>query len=280
MEALGIVLLMLGSSSVLFFVLGIIHPKLTPTRGRITSRKSVAEFYGLLAVVAFIGGNIALDNTPERKAEKKAEKIAMALDRLQSLPLSDHRGRLGVYLTLTQLAPDDTTYQEKLDYYKMITEKDAKAYAIPASDLQGNLKAYQELLELEPDNEFYKKKVAHYEEAIRLEPERRARAEAERKRKERERREAERRVAKWGPMPENSPWDGSVREVKQYLKAVALDPESLKYEHWWPPIYSDSRGWLVKCDWRGKNAFGGYVRSIDVFVIQHGRVVDVEHVAP
>jgi len=87
--------------------------------------------------------------------------------------------------------------------------------------------------------------------------------------------ERAKRIAKFGEPPQNSAWDGSVRCVKDYLKVVAKDPDSLRYENWSKPYYSED-GWLVKCDYRAKNSFGGYVREVKWFVIRHGIVVDVK----
>ncbi len=87
--------------------------------------------------------------------------------------------------------------------------------------------------------------------------------------------ERAKRIAKFGEPPQNSAWDGSVRCVKDYLKAVAKDPDSLRYENWSKPYYSED-GWLVKCDYRAKNSFGGYVREVKWFIIRHGIVVDVK----
>ncbi|MBW2606100.1 MAG: OadG family protein [Deltaproteobacteria bacterium] len=85
------------------------------------------------------------------------------------------------------------------------------------------------------------------------------------------------RVAVYGEPPENSAWDGSVRCVKKYLEEVAVDPESLKFEKWGKVVYNKNDGWLVWCQYRGKNSFGGYVRNINWFIIQNNRVVDMKN---
>ena len=87
--------------------------------------------------------------------------------------------------------------------------------------------------------------------------------------------ERAKRIAKFGEPPQNSAWDGSVGCVKDYLKSVANDPDSLRYENWSKPYYSED-GWLIKCDYRAKNSFGGYAREVKWFVIRHGIVVDVK----
>jgi hypothetical protein len=84
------------------------------------------------------------------------------------------------------------------------------------------------------------------------------------------------REAKFGKRPERSPWDDSVRCVEQYLRSIAHDPDSLKFDNWSDLYYNDEDGWLVRCEYRGKNAFGAYVRNANWFVIRYGRVVSMK----
>jgi len=86
--------------------------------------------------------------------------------------------------------------------------------------------------------------------------------------------EQAKRIEKFGEPPQNSAWDGSVKCVKDYLKAIAKDPDSLKYESWSEPYYSEE-GWIVRCNYRAKNSFGGYEREIKYFLIRHGAVVEI-----
>ncbi|CAM4535920.1 hypothetical protein [Myxococcus xanthus] len=78
-----------------------------------------------------------------------------------------------------------------------------------------------------------------------------------------------------GPMPKNSPWDGSVFEVEQYLKKVLNDPDSYEHVSTSAPVGRDAY-WIVKSSFRGKNAFGGKVLNTRYFFIQRGQVVRVE----
>lgn len=84
------------------------------------------------------------------------------------------------------------------------------------------------------------------------------------------------REAKFGKYPENSSWDGSVRCVEEYLKNMANDPDSLKFEEWSKVYYNENDGWVVYCVYRGKNAFGVYIKAANWFVIQHSQVVDMK----
>ncbi len=84
------------------------------------------------------------------------------------------------------------------------------------------------------------------------------------------------REAKFGPTPEQSSWDNSVSVVKRYLRDVAKDPSSLKFESWSKVYFNENDGYVVKCVFRGKNSFGGYTRETSWFVIRNGQVVEVK----
>ena len=86
------------------------------------------------------------------------------------------------------------------------------------------------------------------------------------------------RVAMYGEQPINSGWDGSVLCVKRYLKEIVIDPDSLEFEKWGRVMYNDDDGWVVWCQYRAKNSFGGYVRNTKWFVIQYNRVVDMKDI--
>jgi len=86
------------------------------------------------------------------------------------------------------------------------------------------------------------------------------------------------RVATHGEPPENSAWDGSVRCVERYLEEISKDPDSLKFEKWGKIMYNDDDGWMVWCEYRGKNSFGGYVRNANWFIIRHNRVVAMKDI--
>jgi len=72
--------------------------------------------------------------------------------------------------------------------------------------------------------------------------------------------------------------DGSFTCVKEYLKSITRDPDSLVYEKWSDVKYNEGDGWLVMCVFRAKNGFGGYERDAKWFIIQHGRVVEVKNI--
>lgn len=110
-----------------------------------------------------------------------------------------------------------------------------------------------------------------------------AKAELERVQKQIAEREAAEKAkeeaiaAERGPRPENSEWDAAVKEVTAFLRKNLKDPDSIQYDEWSPVSALELNGkhyWAVRVRYRAKNSFGGYVLSNQVFLIQHGRIVD------
>lgn len=75
-----------------------------------------------------------------------------------------------------------------------------------------------------------------------------------------------------GDAPIRSQWDGSYFVITQYLKSTLNDPDSLVIENCGLPHYHKT-GWIIACDYRAKNGFGGYVRKSSWFTVQSGTVV-------
>ena len=74
---------------------------------------------------------------------------------------------------------------------------------------------------------------------------------------------------------ENSAWDGSVSQVKNYLKNTLADPKSYEGIEW-SPVQKTSDGYKVRHKFRAKNAFGGYVIEEHIFYLnEYGEVVNV-----
>ena len=65
----------------------------------------------------------------------------------------------------------------------------------------------------------------------------------------------------------NSAWDGSVRQVERYLKNNLKDPDSLQTIEWSEVQKTTSGGFMVRCKYRAKNSFGGYVVSNQIFMM-------------
>ena len=134
----------------------------------------------------------------------------------------------------------------------------AQAAVTPASNLEGKRDLYRQLVALNPTNTSYKAKLDDYSKRI-----------------QQEQAAQQDRIRRFGPIPRASEWDGTYREVKDYLRQVANDPDRLKIDAC-TPVYHVETGWLVGCDYRGANAFGGMVRASNWFIIRQGRVVQMK----
>lgn len=141
--------------------------------------------------------------------------------------------------------------------------------SVPASDAERNANMYRRLTEIRPENGRYASRLEHYEGIVEAEEEAAA---AERMREARERQQ---RLAEWGEPPEPSAWDGTYRVVTEYLRRVANDPESIEMDGCTKVYSVEGKGWLVGCDYRGANAFGGIIRASNWFIIRHGAVVEM-----
>ena len=75
----------------------------------------------------------------------------------------------------------------------------------------------------------------------------------------------------------NSGWDGSVKQVKEYLKYSYLrDPDSYESIEW-SEVKRKDDGYYVRHKYRAKNGFGGYVVANQLFHLDFsGNVVDVK----
>lgn len=73
----------------------------------------------------------------------------------------------------------------------------------------------------------------------------------------------------------NSSFDGSVPEVKQYLKNTLRDPSSFEAIRW-GEVMRTCDGYMVHLTYRAKNGFGGMTVSSGVFTLdKSGNVVSV-----
>jgi hypothetical protein len=163
--------------------------------------------------------------------------------------------------------PDDVIHERSSPLARTSTPADAKrreqdllaaAKVTKASDTEKNVEIYKELVSLNPEEKRYRSKLERYEAQ-----------------KRREDADAQKEVAAFGEPPTQSDWDGSYRSVKDFLKRAANDPDSIKIDTCTRVYKAKGEGWLVGCDFRGKNAFGALVRQSKWFVIRHDRVVRV-----
>lgn len=74
----------------------------------------------------------------------------------------------------------------------------------------------------------------------------------------------------------NSPLDGSVSQVKKYLKENLKNPKSFDAIEWSEVNKLPNGNYTVRCKYRAENSFGGLVISNQVFTINpNGEVIDV-----
>jgi hypothetical protein len=66
-------------------------------------------------------------------------------------------------------------------------------------------------------------------------------------------------IARYGGTVESSAWDGSVWQVKQWLKDNLKDPKSLDIMEWSKLVEEPDGNLAVRVKYRAKNSFGGYV---------------------
>jgi DNA-directed RNA polymerase subunit RPC12/RpoP len=79
---------------------------------------------------------------------------------------------------------------------------------------------------------------------------------------------------------QNSPWDGSVWQVKAWMKENLDDPKSIEYVDWSPLSKSGKGNWMVRTKFRAKNRLGALVLSNWVFYLdEDGKVLEYRDVA-
>ena len=169
---------------------------------------------------------------------------------------------------LAAIEKDEKEAKEKAEREANTKEILAKLKNVPSSQFQENKNLYQQLVNYNPGVEQYKEKLDFYSAKIK-EKQERERIEQEKIKKEREE-----RIARFGVPPVASAWDGSYYEVERYLKRIANDPDSIDIDGC-TKVYHIEDGWLVGCDYRGRNAFGGMIRQSNWFTIVHGTVVQM-----
>ncbi len=217
--------------------------------------------------------------------EKKTQETLAELERTDE---SDHSKKERLYRLLEQQHPDVAEYKKKRIYHtyekrialkKIADEKKtqetlAELDKTHENNYKKNESLYKTLVQLNPDVIEYQDKLADYALKVKEANDR----EIEERNEELKRRalllqKAQERVAKFGKKPVKSAWDGSYFPVTHYLKRVAHDPDSIKIINCTEarPI---SEGWLVGCDYRGKNAFGALIKQSHWFVIRRNAVVE------
>ncbi|NQD37452.1 hypothetical protein HPT27_10470 [Permianibacter sp. IMCC34836] len=74
----------------------------------------------------------------------------------------------------------------------------------------------------------------------------------------------------------NSPLDGSVLQVEKFLERTLKDPSSFEAISWGAVEKNQNGTFRVRCQYRAKNSFGGFVIETKVFVLDStGQVINV-----
>ena len=74
----------------------------------------------------------------------------------------------------------------------------------------------------------------------------------------------------------NSPLDGAVYQVERYLEKNLKDPDSFDAIEWSSVVKRADGGFMVRCKYRAKNSFGGYVIENQAFMLDaKGNVTQV-----
>jgi hypothetical protein len=158
---------------------------------------------------------------------------------------------------------------KKINTYKYVSDTDllklkntareqiilSKLKTIPTSQTVENLKYYNELLTLQPNNTKYKTKKGYYN---KIQIEQKAKQAS--------------RILLLGKKPIKDHWGGGYLEIEHYLKKTAHDPDSIKFSSC-SDIFYTKNGWIVRCTYRGKNAFGAKIQNTHWFTIKHGAVI-------
>ena len=172
-------------------------------------------------------------------------------------------------LKLSEIKKAEKEAKDSAERKRKTKEILTKLKSIPSSNYERNKALYQQLVKHNPKVSKYRNKFNYYSNKI-IEA-----REKERIKKEKIKKKRDARIAKFGEPPIKSAWDGSYRAVEQYLKRVANDPDSIKIDGC-TEVYHTKKGWLVGCDYRGRNGFGGMVRQSNWFIIIHNVVIQQE----
>jgi hypothetical protein len=132
----------------------------------------------------------------------------------------------------------------------------ARVAATPTSNLEANRDLYRQLVALNPSNTSYKAKYDEYNNQIRQQQV-----------------AVQDRIRRFGPIPRRYS-SGTYDEVEEYLRQVMNDPKTLEGVEC-TEVNHVERGWLVGCNYRGANAFGGIIRQANWFIIRQGRVIEM-----
>lgn len=167
---------------------------------------------------------------------------------------------------LARTAAEEERARQEADREATTEKIVAQLKTTPAAQIHRNQALYARLVALNPEEQRFQDKLDHYTAKV---DEEKARQRAE---KAQRRKAYQEGVAQFGKPPTQSGWDGSYLPVSEYLSYVANDPDSIEFIGCTEVNYHDD-GWLVGCNYRGRNGFGGLIRQSNWFTIRHGSVV-------
>jgi hypothetical protein len=214
-----------------------------------------------LVVAAFATTDVPLEPGPNAQDRFAAERDSLLAHFSALEAAGDDRALLTALEPYRRFEDADVegmahAAQERFNQAR-VGELRRQAAALPDTNVVANRDAYAELVRLAPDSTRFADRLAHYQDRVTT--------------------DSLTEVA-WnlivGPQPVQSAWDGAYPEVKRFLQATLNDPKSLEMDGCTPVSRHDD-GWLVGCDYRARNAFGGVVRQSHWFLVQRGAVVQV-----
>lgn len=213
------------------------------------------------------------DETQSEFAANRTQIIADIKSDMSQLRFSEAAKRAKPYLFIAdaELAGLHSLARKKAEEFRLLrAARDA-----PASDLARNVELYAKLEKADPSNSTYQQKHSYYAAKLNAKKQQEAaKAATARRKAAAEKAKQDAVVAKFGPAPVQSVWDGSYGPVESYLKRVANDPDSIDIDAC-TEVYRANDGWLVGCDYRGRNGFGGMIRKSNWFTIRHLKVVAI-----
>ena len=241
--------------------------------------RRVLKYFAIAAFIAFPMAQVnqALTIKIAQDEERATKELLLAKKLIEDRKYSEAISKLSPILELKSSQKDEA--MNLLEYARNFTsDKEVKKNLLALSKIQFEKLIKGENLPLNSIPNFNNSLNVRYREiaetlkavfySIKLEEEKQQKVAAAKQKA------MDRRIASIGEPPQQSAWDGSYSEVTHFLKERANDPSSIEIVGCTKVSYATSgAGWLVGCDYRGKNAFGGLVMNSNWFVIKHGVVV-------
>lgn len=215
------------------------------------------KLIGIFVVTFFI-----LSNTICADESSKEQQIQAFIKKLEKVKLDDISTRKDIYKELFKLDPKNVEFREKFVMYQKqdkVNTYIADLKKIPENEYEKRKEIYTFLSQAYPNNNDYKKNIEICSKKI-----------------EEQNTIYENETKIFGERPSPNNWNGSYYEVASYLKTIMHDPSSLEFVGCTTVFRMTGKGWIVGCEYRGKNAFGAKVLNANWFTIVQGKVINVE----